>query len=283
MMDWVDVGVTKEDFEDTSDGGAIGTRVFYCEADEYVASDLVLAASFNGVAIPEKFAAFSEGRPRCRCSRRKVDRISANQFTVTVTYEDPTDGSTPENLLAKPAEIEESTESVFEPYQIDVEDKRVVNTAGVLFDPLPERQVPMRVFTIVKYVNPVTAAAIRNAWNMINSSAKTINSVSCEAKTAWLFDYRLPLVDTDVYRASIAIRYKPTGWTDKIENKGFQELVSGKLRNITVKDDRNVQFVPSEPMYLDVNGVSVNPAPASPLILEFHPYLASAWSGVPLT
>lgn len=288
-MAWVEVALVEDTFDEAKDGSASATRIYYAESDTPVANDAALSASHGDVAVPDAATAYSESRPRCVVTSRKVKRVNRNspfQFLITVTNEDPTDGSLDTTgLLNKPARISTSDEHAEEPYYTDAEDNPVRNTAGEPYSTYPTRDSGVTVYTIKKYVNATTKAAIRAARKTNNAGAVTIDGTSHDEDTLLLFEAGFEPVDgaTGVYDATIIIKHNPDGWIDEIPNVGFSQLVDGKRKDITQIDADDNDVPVSRPWPLNSDGSKKAWPDADIDLLVFYPYEQSAWTGVPLS
>lgn len=292
-MGWVDVHVlvrpplTETMNPKTLAVKATGSVVYYCESDTVTTLDEALLAATTGtraMSVPTLNSSYSAGRPYCRCVKREVEWISPTIKHVTCDYEDPTDGSSATNLLAQPAKIGEGHESCQKAYQVDAEGTKVVNTADAPFTNPPERQEGVKVYTIEKFVNAATKAAIDAAYNTNNNAAVIIKGRTWAADELWMADCSYQDVDgSTLQKATYVIKGKKGGWMDVGLNVGFRCAGGMEIR---VASDGSVDYVngelPSEPWPLTEDGYAkVAGSPADALL--FWPYSRSSWASVPVS
>jgi hypothetical protein len=289
-MAWVEVCIIEDTLTEDKDGRAKAKVVLYAEADDaFVESDAALAADDGTQAVPARRESYSAGRPRCRVIEREVTRVNKacpNQFVITVSYEDPTDGSDTATLLSLPADIKQSYEQLLEPYTLDAEGTPCTNTAGQPFDQFPERPSKVKVYQIKKYVTATGKSNIEAAANTNNASAKSIDGTSHPTDTLVLCDPTFDEVEdedgvgTGVYEANYTIKHNPNKWIDEPLNVGYQELVGGDVEDILGGDNKPVQ----RPWPLETDGsAKATNTPSDFDTLTLYPFPQHAWTGVPLS
>ena len=299
-MAWLTVKLVDEaDLVETvaRDGSvsASTSRTFYCESDVAVSSDELLGATLLGVTVPVRLESFSVGRPNCRVRKRTAQKATSHRGLVICDYEDSTDGSTLSQLPSRAARISSRPESFTEGYAIDAENTKVVNTAGEVFDQLPERQAAIKGYVIKKYVSATVKGQIKAAWNTNNNAGITIDGDTWAADEGWLADYSFDPVDgSTLWDATVVIKCKTGGWKDTPLNVGFREIKVNQFDGIAkahvIKkewdEDEGRNVACAKPWPLDAAGKAKSAvAGSAPLAdsLVFYPYKQNAWTGVPLS
>jgi hypothetical protein len=290
-MAWTKVKITLDRFgEIDANGTAQAKRDYFCEADAPFALDAALSASAGGVTVAARSEAFSGSRPRCKATKRDVERHTPTQATVHVDYSDPTGGESGTDLLALPAKFKETYEQELEEYlwDYDTTPKAVVNAAGEPFDKQPERLKHVKVYTITKYVNGTTKAAIEAAIETNNSGTITLRGINYTVDLLLLANADFEDVESNVYHATYVIKYKKGKWKDVGLNMGYSELLSGfpdggQRRRIKEQDNAGNDVDVTKPWPLNSDGTAKTNGNDLPEELIFWPYPQAAWTGVPLT
>ena len=103
-MEWTEVKLIGETFEEDGDGVAKATRTYSPLADGPVSLDAMLTADDGTRAVPQVAASYSGGRPWLIVTRRKPSRETSFKGKVEVTYEEAEFGNieAEEDLLALP-------------------------------------------------------------------------------------------------------------------------------------------------------------------------------------
>jgi hypothetical protein len=298
-MAWIDVHVLlRQPLTETMNPKTLSVKasasvVYYCESDAVTTLDAALTASTvstGGMVIPALNSSYSTGRPYCRCVKREAEWISPTIKHVTCDFEDPTDGSSSAGLLSQPAKIGEGNESCQKAYQVDAEGNAVVNAAGAPFTNPPERQEGSKVYTIEKFVNATTKAAIDAAYLTNNEASVTIKGTTWAADELWMTDCSYQDVDgSTLQKATYVIKTKKGGWSDTGLNTGFRD--ANGLEIMIGPDGEPVDRagepdatgeLPSEPWPLDESGIA-KPAGEVADALTFWPYVRASWSAVPVS
>ncbi len=294
-MAWVNVILKSDQIAEDKLGRAKGERVYYVQSDVYVEADEALTAAAGGNSIPPRGAAYSENRIACMVSNRAVTRNSPTQFEVRVSYEDPTDGSTFANLLAKAASITVSHETGMEEYTVDANTPaaHVLNTAGEPFDRGPERQRAIRVYTIKKYVTAATKAAILAAFASNNASPITLDGQTFDTDELLLAEATFNTVEGQTcLEANLVIKYRPGGWSDVLASFGYSWVEGTPIRiNINTGALMNQNTDPKDPLATRPDKPWALSQAGNPLlkpwdesligVKTFWPYPRASWTGVP--
>jgi hypothetical protein len=283
------VTLVKDSIRDSLRQGSVrgvGVKVYEVESDTPITADEAIVANDGTTAVDGYGAAFSASRPNCKLTDREMtERRSAYQCQVTVTFEDPTDGSSLASLLAKPARIRELDESWMEEYTKDHDDppKLVRNVVGEPYDRGPERLEGIVVYEVKKFVNAATRAQIRAARRTNNDAAKTINGVVHSIDELVLWSATFEPVDT-IYDATMLIKYKVGGWKDETPQYGFRYWESsapGGKKFAAILDAFGERVSVAWPLSAD--GTKKSNADDDPAIETYWPYPQHDWAGVPLS
>lgn len=235
----------------------------------------------NASGIPALFSGHPED------SSRKVKTVTPkcvsedsqrNAWQVQVDYSSKVDEEEDqENPLDEPDKISWDFSESTQPYFLDESDppKPVVNTAKEPFEALLERESGSITVTVERNVasySPTQAVEYRQC---INQGGFTLDGASIGDGQA-----KLSGINASPYQVQNGVRYRTLrytlklreSWDDKVESRGFNELVDGKLRKIVRASPRGDTLPVDKPYPLAENGKS-KPAPTDePHQLTFKPY-----------
>lgn len=201
-------------------------------------------------------------------------------FDVKVTYETEELGEFGENPLTVPVDYDWDFSASSQTYFKDTTAptaKYTVTSAGEPFENLLEREVGEIVVTITDNItpsawNPATAAQyMADPATAINSAAMTIDGINIgigQARFAGVKCSGIKTSNNVQYRTrSITLKLRAS-WDHKVDDRGFNELVAGKLREIVKDSPPKVD----KPWPLDGAGAKKALATDAPAELTFLPY-----------
>ncbi|QNN24332.1 hypothetical protein HED60_19330 [Planctomycetales bacterium ZRK34] len=221
------------------------------------------------------------------------DRVKATdnlkEYIINVEYDrTTTDGNIPENPLSRPPRIRVDGSLSNEPYFIDSENTKVLNTAGRPFPDQPQRDKHISSITVTANVSGYDLGTIQTYSNTYNSAGinisdgnNTINIPQYQGKIGAItasekkieseIEYYEITIPIDIYSGPNA------GWhEDKYLSVGLIQLVSSEPKKIEINGEPV-----DTPEPLDSNGAHLPGGP--PAEVTFVPYAASSWSGLSFT
>ena len=279
-MSFIEVQVKSEELK-TAKGIRTGTRVYDVTSDD-VDDDVHGAetADDGTTAIPSIGDAWDGTLTTCLVIGRSVKHGGDDDplyYEVTIEYSSEQTGQEIENPLSRPTQYSYDDNIVQEPYFRDTDDLPVTNSAGDDFAALPSRGASEGVIVVTRNVssfNDLTAESYRNT---INSANKTINGVTYTARTLLIAGWSAtgPHLENGVtfWTETIRIAKRAATWDDKFEDRGLNELSSGKPKPIL--DAKNQPI--TAPYPLNGSGakrVNVTDAPA---VITRKPYAAGSF------
>jgi hypothetical protein len=218
------------------------------------------------------------------------------EYLVRVTYSnDVEDGGgqadgnppdLPESPFDDPPSFSADDNLQFVPFERDLDGKLATNTAGDLFDPLPQRFTQNLVITATRFEEFFSVEKLRQYSNKVNSSP-----FLGEAKGRWLCrvnavsrfidrEYTANIGGKDVKRTrrwfgwnyTYRFEFNENGWQPQQLNKGFNQIANGEKKRIKINGEDA-----SNPQLLSKNGVYIpsdNPLDAlsSALFINFRTY-----------
>lgn len=200
-------------------------------------------------------------------------------YEVTVEYSSEVDPGWvfPENPLSMPNQYSYSGENITEPYFRDVAGDPVVNSAGDDYAELPQRERNYRTITITRNAATYDDATASAYIERINSGSVSINAVSYAARKLRISNYDAtgPHEQNGVeyWTETIVVKVRPEGWDDKLEDRGLNELASGKLKPIL--DAKHEAIVAPYPLD-GMGGAKANPTD-TPAQRTHKPYTAGSF------
>jgi len=225
-------------------------RVFFCKSSTPTTTVAAERASYGGTTIPVK----GEGHPDD--AGRKVKTITAKSdeegnreiFFVEVQYSDKQ--TVVDNPVDKPATYEWDSDDATEPYFIDRSDtpKSVCNSAGERFAEFRERETGSHLCIVTKNVvyssyDPTIGITFKDAVNSggFTVDGQSVSAGQCKCKKVAAGPKQTASYTTGgggtatvVYREVKAyLQFRQDGWDDVVEDRGFNELNSGKLKEIS--------------------------------------------------
>lgn len=169
-----------------------------------------------------------------------------------------------ENPLNRPPEVTFRNDITQEEVAIDINDRRIVNSANRLFDPSPLRDVSRYTWVVTRNQGQLDVTALYGLNNTLNSAAVTIGNKVHDPGTLKL------TISTNGYQYDGTIgfwpityefQYDPLGWQPKIINRGWVVYDNAVDRNHVdpeiFEDGVAKRRPPSEPVLLASDGTQL--------------------------
>lgn len=175
-------------------------------------------------------------------------------FFTWLVYVDYSTAATSDNPTGDPPKIVFRSRKYTKPAIISRNGNAILNSAGFLFDPPPDKPESHMVVEInfaSADLDPFDAEAYIDSVNSDVWFGKDPNTWYMEDITAEPQNFG----GLDYYQFTLIAEYDKNTWTKKILDRGFMEKVGGNVRQIL---DARGQPV-SEPQLLDGNGVKLAP------------------------
>ena len=260
--------------------GAIrtGTRVYQVQVDGLTDdAESVLSADDGTTAVDEVGDAWS-ATSTATCKSQKAGAFNEDQLTYEVTCEYSSKSEEEvEDPLSRPNQYSYTSEQLTEPYFRDTDDLPVTNSAGEPYDELPQREVSRGTITITRNVASYSDVAAEGFRGLINSSDVTINGATYNARKLRITGYNAsgPNEENGVtfWTETITIAKNAAGWDHLLEDRGRNELDSGKLKPILDAHGEAVEL----PYPLDGAGAAKAAPTDTPATRTHKPYLAGAF------
>lgn len=273
----IEVTIIREEY--AQDGNKYnGVRVYQVKTND-INDDVVDALYANDGTTAVDDVGDTWGSTKAKSKRATAFSEDLLTYEVTVEYSSETDpaDSFPENPLSMPNQYAYSGENVTEPYFRDVDGDPVVNSAGDDYAELPQRERNPRTITITRNVATFDDSVAQPYIERINSSSVSINGVSYNARKCRITNYDAtgPHEQNGVeyWTETIVIKCRAEGWDDKLEDRGLNELDSGKVKPIL--DTKHEPVV--SPYPLNGAGVKKPNATDTPAQRTHKPYTAGAF------
>lgn len=255
-------------------------------------SDMAIVATDGVTSIPASMSAHpsGDGTICLRKDSQKIDKSIA-EFEVTCEYEidEKTSsgggggGGDLTDPLLRPAEYSFEPAESTENYMIDESPpqvpggtgKPVVNKAFEPFDQMPVRDTSETIITVRRNEATHNPTLETHSRVVVNSEDVVIDGKSYAAGTLKLSPPAAQKmtevvggVPVTYYQKTYKLKYRPQGWTEKIENRGYS-YVSGDKR-YPIVDEAGEPV--TKPWPLDSFGGKLPNASSNPTILDFEPY-----------
>jgi len=199
---------------------------------------------------------------------------------VDIEYQIPNRPYDEPNPLLRPSVLNSSYDEFTESYFQDTDNQLVTTTAGERFENFPMRRNGNLLLQITKNFPSFPAVAYDNIKYTRNQGSITIRGTTYAAGTL-LF---LPATVAETTEQVQGIRYNYFATTfrlladhgthlHKIDNRGYFEKVSNKLRRIPADDGS----ILTAPWPLNENGTKKPNYSDAPFIRTFKPYALAAW------
>ena len=229
--------------------------------------------------IPKRYQAHPEDS-QAYCVRLTPTRRTGYfppLFDVAAEYTSKLDEEQDENPLERPAEIEWEDVDYQEPSETDIDGKAVLNTAGDPFIPPLELDKSRWIISVSRNL----AAApkwLLSYSNAINSDSVKIQGIQFKPRQLKLKGLRIGKFQIENDVKFLVVKFKlhtAETWITKRLNRGFNELVAmptGELDESgqPILEARKQRILlddgepPSDPQFLDENGVRILPEDFDP-------------------
>lgn len=263
-----------------SQGTWTGTRVYAVRFDDIeFDQDDILDADDSTTAIPSVGDAWAVGKPAKAIGKQYASSDDQLQVKVTVNYSSKQEdqSQTIENPLSRPTQYSYSDSEVTEPYFRDTDNLPVVNSAGDDFADLPQRGRSVGTIQVTRNVASYNDGTAESYRDLINNSSRTINGTIYLANTLRIVGWGAtgPHEEngTTFWTETISVAKNVNGWLDTYEDRGLNQLESGKPKPIL--DAKNEPV--TTPYPLDGSGVAQASATTAPAIITRKPYAAGAF------
>ncbi|MEM9414496.1 MAG: hypothetical protein AAGA29_03340, partial [Planctomycetota bacterium] len=257
----------------TRSGSKEYTRVFQVETDDIndgpaVAVDAAgVPASgdtYNGVMFSEKDAAPVDG--------------DDTLFEVTVSYSNSGGSQAQdEDPLARPADVSFEGSETTEPFFRDVNDKRVINSAGEPFHDFLDRIRSIGSILIERNeatFDDVLMESFRDTTNDATVTIKGNGYAAGTLKMGAVTAKERTENDVTYWRVRYPISKNRDGWLIRVEDRGFSERLGNDLKPILDAAGNQVAL----PWPLNGAGTKrFNPADL-PAIIDFDAYESKSWA-----
>ena len=250
----------------------------------------------TAAGIPVYGSTWSEDATRVFKQKRAsvIEESNRKHYLVQVDY-DSVWLVAPANPLTKPANItwdySEGTETYFKDHgsQYGGNDLPVTNSAGELFDKLPEREMGTWAATWVKNVASTFSVASEIAsMQVVNNAAFTFDGNSIAQYAAKISGGGLTPIQTEnnvnFRTVTYKLKFKSGGWIDKIEDRGLNELKAGDITQLVNIFKSSLPAQKTDKSW-PLNGAGHKKTNATDIgsEIDFYPYVAMSFAGFGFT
>lgn len=252
------------------------TRKFEVLTDEAIDdASVVLAALATGglnIGLPYVTATGSDPKSFIRGIKVSSSADDGKYWDAEVEY-GPFDPNVVEDPLSRPPDISFGFVEWEEIVDEDISNNPVVNTAGDAYDPPVTRQNHLAVLSVSRYESTFNALLASQYKDSVNSDVffdapvGTAKIMDISAAREWS-----QFNQAYIWRVNYEFQFDPRGWTKKVLNQGYRQLVSGARRQILI-DGAPATF----PCLLDSAGALLAPT-GTPVYRTFTVYPTLAFS-----
>jgi hypothetical protein len=214
--------------------------------------------------VPVPYSSTHPANALLLCRRVSATQKAESPFAWDVEAEytdersDEEDENPEENPLLRPVDVDWDSVQYQKPFEKTIDDRAVVNSAEVPFDPPLVIDDARWVVTVTANVADVPAG-ILGYNNRINDDAITVDGITFPARTVKVQGIRISRRRREnavsFRQFTFQLNYRSEGWLVRPLDRGFQQLDGGKLVQITDRDDKEV----SEPAMLNGSGGVLRP------------------------